>query len=150
MIKLKEVTPEIYHIECKTDEVMFKCFLRYSEFVEGSSKKTYKKDFTFAQALIEYKKDSGLDYRDVNVAYNFSLINLQNAIKGLSNFTPEEIFVQYILEYLIKKSKNEFKYLVVTSAEEEHKMVPLEALHQSREKFRKLKLQYREGKENFD
>jgi len=99
-IKVKQLSPKIANINFDDQDLMVNHFIRFSEWYESANKKFYHKDFTKAEALIDYKKTRGLNYDTVTQAFNLPIASVIEAFKVLTASSSEEIFIHNLCLYL--------------------------------------------------
>lgn len=108
---LKNICPEVYGINFGDQDQMIDHLMRFSEWYESSNRKVYRKDFTKAEALVDYRKTRGLHYDDVTQAFNLPLKAIIEAGGTLTDPSVEELFILQITNYLEAKGG---KYLIGT------------------------------------
>ena len=98
-LQIKTLCPEVIYLNFDEQDHLVDHFTRFSEWYESSNRKFYRKDFTKAEAIIDYKKSRGLNYEEVSQAFNLPFNAIEEAGKVLSNLSAEELFILDIIKH---------------------------------------------------
>lgn len=120
MLKITEVTPEVFHLKFKDSDEMILHFIRFSEYYESGNPQLFRSKFSVQDALDSYKKYRGKSYFDGIDGFNIpvTMISKMAAVFG-DNLNTKEKFLISLIDNIRAMSETTPKYIIATNGDED-------------------------------
>jgi len=114
MLKISEITPEIFHLKFLDSDEMMLHLGRFSDYSESADKELYRRKFSWEDSIDRYNSKRGHSYFDSAGGINIpTSIMSRMANEFKDSLTTREKFIMSLISN-IRTQSSPFKYLIAT------------------------------------